>query len=107
MNSIGRKTLFALLAVAIPPAVAMYFYSDGGAAALTVAAALPGVLVILALADLFARRLRRLESFVEAVSNGDPSKRPVARSDDELGSLSHSLTELAPQVEEMRDALRA
>jgi two-component system phosphate regulon sensor histidine kinase PhoR len=107
MNSIGRKTLAALLAVAIPPAVVTYFYSDGGAAALALTAALPGVIVILALADLFARRLRRLEDFVDAVSTGDASPHPVTRSDDELGSLSHSLTELAPQVEEMRDTLRA
>lgn len=107
MSFIAHKTLFALVAILLAPAAAMYLYAGAGAAAITLAAAAPVAVAVLLFAIRFGRRLHTLSRFVDGVSSGAHPPRPVSFGDDELGMLSRSLAELAPRLEAMRDTLRA
>ncbi len=68
-------------------------------------AGLLSLMVAYFVARAFSRRIRRIQSFANELVKGDLSGTLAAEADDELGSVAHSLREMAEQFRAMLDRL--
>jgi two-component system phosphate regulon sensor histidine kinase PhoR len=106
INSIRRKTLAAALAIALPPALAVYSYAGPKGIWVALLATLPGILAALFLGTGLSRKLQRCTAFVNSIPDPtSPRSHLSFGGEDELGTLTHALNSAGPKVREIVQGL--
>ena len=106
VDSIARKAVLIALAVALPLVLAIDLCTANGTArvvSLVLAALL--ILVSWLAARALAGRVKRLTDFVDRLLDMSAPRAPLPASDDEFGDLARSLSQMAPQIEELVNRL--